>query len=959
MKCSSEAHLDSLISIVELSYSQWNILFLQEADNFQSTSHVLKHACHRVFRHWPGPGARSLVFVVHAALSHVSCSVRSQNRVFGLDMCMRIRSKRRNSCLVGVHSPHDILDMHDHLGDVAHILGGRRDRGDFAVLGDWNVDFGPTFAHCPCVSSCHSMANKRHILQAFVDSSDLSLFFPSCIDDLPANSKWHDMCSRFAFTRVPTGLQHGEPSLIDFLVAPAKFVNWCVGSWRQVPSDHCMMAVSFDCRIRVATRRRSTWVLNDREAAICYTLANWPRSFHEKHLSVDSTPERLFNFLHIVRDVHSSSLSCQSRRQRRYPFHLRLLQANYNRSEGPDKLALRARLWKARVAWFNHIRVCRVRESIDRGRVVRKSKRLHTISSVESASGTVCTGDREIVDTLGHHFASKYGCRNFNLRHVALDFMRVCQGSPPPIDEIAVENALATARKPLKLDGYGICAELLRVAFLARPQDFCAWIMHVLADESMISSLSTPMRCFGKESRQTSVFKVRALMPLGALLKFLDRLLSASLREVLWTVFPKTLGCIIGAQRFTQTADIGHGAQLLMEKGADCRSKAAFAQGDIATYFDELPIIRICLFLKRKHVDVKLLCAIMRLQLLTQLSFDKHGNSYVIGMRSKGGITGSTLALTLARIPVEAVFGELLDDLRPLGFPFDHGRLVFGSWVDNIYCASDSAENASRMLTTVFDLLKRDWGLNLKSGSGSCLVARGHDLEDFEPTSEFPIVSDVEVLGWWISDNASMALNWQRTVAACWAAFYANVRARGWKRLGAQRRLVLLDRVIRPLLAYKLRIHGPSPHYHAQLQKLQRHMVSRTCGNFRLATEDWKTFASRVCRHAKSLVGTKISDWAQDWVKGALRWDAHLRRDNSEQVKSVTLGADLFFCTSFSWAASLVCFLDSEYFNARRRTESRDVFGRLHTRTSTRCRTGHVPLRWHDAIEFCKTIAKP
>ena len=174
-------------------------------------------------------------------------------------------------------------------------------------------------------------------------------------------------------------------------------------------------------------------------------------------------------------------------------------------------------------------------------------------------------------------------------------------------------------------------------------------------------------------------------MPLGALLKFLDRLLSSALRDALWSVFPKKFGCIIGAQRFTQTADIGHGVQLLMEKGADCRAQAAMAQGDISTYFDALPVVRICFYLRRMHVDVKRVCAIMRHQLLTHLVLDKNGETYTISMRSNGGITGSTLALTLARIPVEAVFRDLLEDLRPYGFPFDHGRLVFGSWVDNIY----------------------------------------------------------------------------------------------------------------------------------------------------------------------------------------------------------------------------------------------------------------------------------
>ena len=85
----------------------------------------------------------------------------------------------------------------------------------------------------------------------------------------------------------------------------------------------------------------------------------------------------------------------------------------------------------------------------------------------------------------------------------------------------------------------------------------------------------------------------------------------------------------------------------------------------------------------------------------------------------------------------------------------------------------------------------------MKPGSGVLFSRRGvticHDIGHFEPTSEIPFASRVEVLGWWISDNASIALNCQHTVAACWAAFHANVRSRGWKRLGVQRRLLLLD----------------------------------------------------------------------------------------------------------------------------------------------------------------------
>ena len=147
-------------------------------------------------------------------------------------------------------------------------------------------------------------------------------------------------------------------------------------------------------------------------------------------------------------------------------------------------------------------------------------------------------------------------------------------------------------------------------------------------------------------------------MPLTSLAKFLDCLLAHALKDALWSVFPKLPGCIIGAQRFTQCADIGHGAQLLMEKGADLRSRAAIAQADVATFFDKLPLVQIFLYLRRRSVDARLLCAILRCQLLTRFKLSRDNEHFRINMRSSGGITGSTLALTLARIPVESVFRD-------------------------------------------------------------------------------------------------------------------------------------------------------------------------------------------------------------------------------------------------------------------------------------------------------------
>ena len=57
---------------------------------------------------------------------------------------------------------------------------------------------------------------------------------------------------------------------------------------------------------------------------------------------------------------------------------------------------------------------------------MRKSKRLHSISKVASASSATFSSDFRIVNTLGDHFAEKYGSSNSNLRQIAMDFMRVC-----------------------------------------------------------------------------------------------------------------------------------------------------------------------------------------------------------------------------------------------------------------------------------------------------------------------------------------------------------------------------------------------------------------------------------------------------------------------------------------------------------------------------------------------------
>ena len=128
-----------------------------------------------------------------------------------------------------------------------------------------------------------------------------------------------------------------------------------------------------------------------------------------------------------------------------------------------------------------------------------------------------------------------------------------------------------------------------------------------------------------------------------------------------------------------------------------------------------------------------MLAAILRLQLLTQL-FVRRGSCvhWILG-RTLGGLTGSTLALTLARVPVESSISELLENRSFCGFPLDETRLVYASWVDNLYAAFTSVGGAGENLRILFDTLKCTRNLDLKQGKPTSLMLSISSLRDFFP----------------------------------------------------------------------------------------------------------------------------------------------------------------------------------------------------------------------------------
>ena len=118
---------------------------------------------------------------------------------------------------------------------------------------------------------------------------------------------------------------------------------------------------------------------------------------------------------------------------------------------------------------------------------------------------------------------------------------------------------------------------------------------------------------------------------------------------------------------------------------------------------------------------------------------------------------------------------------------------MYASWVDNLYAASTSVGGARENLLVLFDTLRRKWNLDLKQGSACCLGVKGC-VESSEETllgSDIPLVESTNILGWEISNDASLHRQWQILIKKVWAAYFANIRCKSWRRLGVCRRLKL------------------------------------------------------------------------------------------------------------------------------------------------------------------------
>ena len=112
-----------------------------------------------------------------------------------------------------------------------------------------------------------------------------------------------------------------------------------------------------------------------------------------------------------------------------------------------------------------------------------------------------------------------------------------------------------------------------------------------------MSSFNIQGRLYAKSKGAVAAGKTRAILPLPSVLSGFDCLLCSYWGPVIDNLFPDVPSIFSGARPHTQTLDIMHGLQGVIEKGLDLHGHAAIAQMDVNRYYDSIPVLRIYRFI--------------------------------------------------------------------------------------------------------------------------------------------------------------------------------------------------------------------------------------------------------------------------------------------------------------------------------------------------------------------------
>ena len=164
------------------------------------------------------------------------------------------------------------------------------------------------------------------------------------------------------------------PSLLDYCMATPGLVTSSCLYWKKVPADHALMSCTLAVGFPAKHHKKNTFQCSDEGACVQWLSERCPGEF--------TSASDLHDLL-AAQARWDESLTCAQRRQRRMPLQLRDLyrRCAHANTEGERKV-LQKQAWEMRKRWVQSWKTAKLRESVRRGGVLTRTKKLHRVDKL-------------------------------------------------------------------------------------------------------------------------------------------------------------------------------------------------------------------------------------------------------------------------------------------------------------------------------------------------------------------------------------------------------------------------------------------------------------------------------------------------------------------------------------------------------------------------------------------------
>ena len=926
----SEA-LHSFVLRITSEFPDWAVCFVQEHDFRQN--HLVTVSFvegHKVLRHWPGTGSRAMSFVVNRRFQQFVCNFEWRGRAGGLHLFNSSSNlpsiDALNIIAVGIHGGHGD-DLGTSLFDSSFVIKKLKRRraacADLVALGDLNVDLLPLQSFdpfCDYDERLHYDPSRHNLLHAWADQHNISVCEqPHQICGVPGGA-WSEFCVGSPISRIPTGDQPGLPSLLDFVCCNPAVLFSSILCWDVHESDHALLCVTVKTRFRTSLRPKRIWSVVCEDTCI--------DNMHLLNLQQLKSISSVEVSLRGMQVSFGCSTTCKQRRVERMPLDLRTLYARKAIAASEDEkrgiiaeIRVRRKIWIQRLQYESRVR------AIASGRVLRKSKRLHTIETVDNEL-QVLSDKQDCADAIAKAFSDKWGSNDLSLRSDLKRMLMMHEGTHFDLTTTEIADAFTCLRHKCRRDRNGITTKVYELLFIAQPEQFGEWLMGHLSCFSSMGSYTPTASVFGKTGSDVKTSGVRVIVPQLAFSQIVDVILCKKLQTFIDSQFPVTPYFFEAARPRTQQMDIISGVSLFIEKSLDMHSSGAVAQQDVRQHYDTLDCIRIFHWLVSHGFSAACAAACLRHQLLPSICITVSGFESFISDRCRGGLTGSRVAGQLGRVPIQATLRDLSCSLRKLAWSADGAVLVAASFVDNLYFLSNTTYKATKMGNLFAGHLRTAWGQDVKPDSKQVLAAVGAVNHALAAT-DWELCNNMKVLGHIVEDNGSITKDFNFVITKLWKAFWSNGGRLGSSKLSCRHRMVLVKRAATPILDQHASRWPFTLCRARQLDRIQRKMLSMCSVVRRDGDESDDEFYARRNRFARQLQES-VGKWSHRWAKLVSSWYDHVERD-----------------PNYSWPSQLLPVRSVTELELRR-----SLWGRPRTRR----RAGFLNARWTESVDTARNF---